>query len=70
MNPSFLVILTSLTLSVTLIAEPVSPHFKKLSADSFTERNKAQLELSVWAVENPDAALELFFEEYKSAATP
>ena len=70
MDPKFLAILTSFTLYAGLMAEPITGHLKKLDADNFTERNKAQLELAAWAVDNSDDAIELFFEEYKAAATP
>ena len=70
MNSSFLATLTTLALSAALVAEPAAELFKKLNADSYGERHKAQVELTAWAVANSGEAIELFFKEYKVAATP
>lgn len=74
MNSSFLATLTTLALSAALVAEPAAEPaaelFKKLNADSYGERHKAQVELTAWAVANSGEAIELFFKEYKVAATP
>jgi C-terminal processing protease CtpA/Prc len=70
MNSSSLAILTSFVLSSALVAEPAAELFKKLNADNYVERHKAQLELAAWSVANTDEAIELFFKEYKAAATP
>ncbi len=70
MKSSSFAILISFALSATLVAEPAAELIKKLNADSYAERHKAQLGLAAWAVANSDEALKLFFKEYKVATTP
>ena len=70
MNSSYLAILTSFVLSAALVAEPAAELFKKLNADSYAERHKAQLGLAAWAVENPEVAIELFLKKYIRTKQP
>ena len=70
MNSCYLAIFTSLAFTVMLFAEPVAELFTDLDADSYAERHEAQIELATWARENPDQALEQFFEAYTAAKSP
>lgn len=70
MNACYLAILTSLALVATNFAEPTAELFTHLNADSYADRHKAQIELATWADENPDQALEQFFDAYAAAKSP
>ncbi|MEO1857161.1 MAG: PDZ domain-containing protein [Rubritalea sp.] len=54
----------------TLAAEPAAEQFKQLDADAYSDRHAAQLELTQWAADNSNEAVDLFFDKYKAAKKP